>query len=195
MKLLLAGLLTIVFTGQIVAQPSKDVCHVYVVDVAATAKLMEDVFEGKIDPDQISDFSGETVYPEFRPTIGEEVLTTKHYPFPSSKHVITASVYYTDESMLSQPWNNANIDTSIIIGVSVGKKPQESAITAEPLNSTVAEVTYDERTNKVRAKQYVKIGRKRYLVGIECDCTTKNASDLPLQNIPAPPEQNRTTNQ
>lgn len=114
---------------------------------------------------------GQTLFPEFYPIIGEERLTTKHYPFPGSKLVITASVYYTDESMASHPYGEFEVHSgSMLIGVTVTNKAKPDAISASAGESSITEVTYDQYTNKVRAKKYVTVRGRSYLVGIECDC-------------------------
>jgi hypothetical protein len=62
----------------------------------------------------------ETDFPEFHPTIGEEELTTKTYRFPRSKLIITASVFYTDESLRS-----VKSADSIIVAVVVSSRRSE----------------------------------------------------------------------
>ncbi len=66
--------------------------------------------------------------------------------------------------------NNDVNDQSIVIGISVPNKALTSSISASALSSAVTEVAYDEYMNKVRAKQYLKVRGKIYLIGIECDC-------------------------
>src|ERR1044072_5050112 len=80
-----------------VAQGQGDVCHVYVVDSALAER-----FRNAPEKEQARlAKAAETIFPEFHPTIGEEELTTKTYRFPQSKLIITASVFYTDESLPS----------------------------------------------------------------------------------------------
>ncbi len=69
--------------------------------------------------------------------------------------------------------NNDVNDQSIVIGISVSNKALTSSISASALNSAVTEVAYDEYMNKVRAKQYLKVRGKIYLIGIECDCSKR----------------------
>jgi uncharacterized membrane protein affecting hemolysin expression len=114
--------------------------------------------------------AAQTIFPEFQPTIGEEELTTKHYSFPGSKLVITASVYYTDESMASHGESAAaSRNDSMLIGIYVANRGKASAIEPQAGNA-ITEVTYDQHTNKIRAKQHVKVRGRMYLVGLECDC-------------------------
>lgn len=83
------------------AQTGKDVCHVYVVDAAKARQALEDYGGGNEEAELKALSAAQTVFPEFAPVIGEEKLTTQHYAFPGSKLVITATVFYTDESMAS----------------------------------------------------------------------------------------------
>jgi hypothetical protein len=178
MKIILAIITLLVASSVTFAQSNEDVCHVYLVDVAVSSKALDNFREtGNPEADAKALSAGQTLFPEFRTSFQEEQLTTKHYPFPSSKLIITASVYYTDESMPSYGNGKYDVnDQSMLIGIMVSKKAQESALTASTPNSAIVEVTYDEWTNKVRAKQYVKVGGLLYLVGIECDCAAKRKS-------------------
>jgi hypothetical protein len=148
------------------AQTQTDVCHVYVVDVVKA----KGGYRSLRDRDNVSGLAAaQTVFPEFRPTIGEEELTTKTYSFPQSKLVITASVYYTDETMAS-----AEGSDSMLVGIVVSPKPQRDAISSE--SNAVAEVTESPSARRVRAKKYVRVNGRLYLVGIECRCNERAAS-------------------
>ena len=138
------------------AQEQSDVCHVYVVDVAKAQVAYESGDEKRMAAAQI-------VFPVFKPTIGEEELTTKTYSFPNSKFVITASVFYTDESIVS-----ATGADSILVAIVVSAKPQRNAITAN--GNSVAEVGYTNNANTLRAKKYTTVNGRFYVVGIECRC-------------------------
>jgi hypothetical protein len=109
--------------------------------------------------------AGLTVFPEFRSVIGEEELTTRNYPFPGHKLVITASVFYTDESMAS----TTGVD-SMQVGIAVSEKAQRDALSAE--NNAVAEITLNQR-DTVRTKKYLTVGGRQYLLGMECKCKEK----------------------
>jgi hypothetical protein len=61
-------------------------------------------------------------------------------------------------------------DQSMLIGIMVSSKAEESALSAATPNASVTEVTYDEYTNNVRTKQYVSVGGRKYLLGLQCDC-------------------------
>ena len=150
----------------------EDTCHVYVVDVKAAAKALDNFKEtGNEEADAKALSVGQTVFPEFRTSFIEEKLTTKHYDFPGHKFIITASVYYTDESMASVGNREIEVnDQSILIGVAVAPKAQLSALSSSTSNSAITEVTYDEYTNVIRAKQYVTVRGRSYLVGIQCNC-------------------------
>jgi hypothetical protein len=151
------------------AQTRKDACHVYVVDAELARKAFEEYrATGNAETDAKALAVGQTVFPEFKPAIGEEELTTKTYPFPQGRLIITASVYYTDESM-------ASVDgmDSMLVGIVVGPKAQRDAISAE--DNAVSEVTYNEQLDTIRAKKYVKVNGRVYLVGIECRCKERKS--------------------
>jgi hypothetical protein len=155
-------------------QQGKDVCHVYVVDVAKARRAINSV--PRTDDEEANEralLAGQTIFPEFQPTIGEEELTTKHYPFQGTQLVITASVFYTDESLASHGHGEfASHSESMLVGVTVSKHARQNAIDASAGNA-IAEVTYDQYTNKVRAKKFITVRGRVYLVGIECDCMAK----------------------
>ena len=172
MRIVLATTLLLLLSADLVAQTGNDACHVYVVDVAKSQKAFESFREtGNDEADAKALSVGQTLFPEFYPVLGEEQLTTKHYPFPGGRLVITASVYYTDESMASHPHGESEVHSeSMLVGVTVANKAKADAVSASAGEGAIAEVTYDEYTNKVRAKKYVTVGGRSYLVGIECDC-------------------------
>ena len=171
MKTLLASLLLVFLANGVAAQTGKDACRVYVVDIAKASRALKTAERADNEGAVAKALSvGQTIFPEFLPVIGEEELTTKHYSFPGSKLVITASVFYTDESMASHGEGaSASHNDSMLIGITVSNRRKASALDPRTGNAT-AEVTYDQHTNKVRAQQYVKVRGRMYLVGIECDC-------------------------
>jgi hypothetical protein len=175
-KLRLAALLTSLFIfGALTSsaqEQGKDACHVYVVNVAKTNRAYKSLSPSNNDAaDEKALSVGQTIFPEFRPTIGEEELTTKHYSFPGSKLIITASVFYTDESMASHGHGEfVSHSESMLIGITVSPRAKHDAIGRSSGNHAVAEVTYDQYTNKIRAQNFVTVGGRQYLVGIECDC-------------------------
>jgi hypothetical protein len=146
------------------AQTRSDVCHVYVVDVEKARKAYESFREtGNAEADAKALLVGQTQFPEFHPVTGEEELTTKTYRLPGSNLIITASVYYTDESMKS-----AEGFDSMLVGIVTSLKAQPDATSAE--NNAVSEVTDNDNLDTVRAKKYVRVKDRIYLVGIECHC-------------------------
>ena len=171
LKTLHASLLLIFLATGVAAQTGVDKCHVYVLDLAKSTRALKTLEKAESEEALARALSAaQTIFPEFQPTIGEEELTTKHYPFPGSKLVITASVYYTDESMASHGEGaSASRNDSMLIGVIVASRGKASAIEPQAGNA-ITEVTYDQYTNKIRAKQHVKVLGRMYLVGIECDC-------------------------
>ena len=169
-QLIIAKLILLSLWGIGGAQTRSDVCHVYVVDLAIAKSASESFREtGNADRDAKALSVGQTLFPEFRPVIGEEELTTKTYRFPRSNLTITASVYYTDESMAS-----ADGSDSMLVGIVVSPKSQRDAISAD--NNAVAEVTENGNLDTVRAKKYVKVNGRLYLVGIECRCKERAKS-------------------
>ena len=175
-KFLNAAILTItcslVVSGALAQKQGKDACHVYVVDVAKLRHAFDTAPRTDNEAaDEKALSVGQTIFPEFRPTIGEEELTTKHYSFPGSKLIITASVYYTDESMASHGHGEfVSHSDSMLVGVTVSNRARLNAIDASAGDNASVEVTYNQFTNKVRAKKYVRVAGRTYLVGIECDC-------------------------
>jgi hypothetical protein len=148
--------LFIVFSGSmtVFSQAQVDTCHVYLVDVD---KARAEYEAGNVK----ALTAAQTVFPEFFPKIGEEELTTKTYPFAGSKLVITASVYYTDESMAS-----AETSDSMLVGIVVSPEPQRDAISA--VDNAVMEVTLGMHKQTVRVKKYLRVNGRLYLAGIEC---------------------------
>jgi len=169
-KILLATLIAMASGVAAAAQTRGDLCHVYVVDIETARKAFESLREtdnARADAKALA--AGQTVFPEFRSVIGEEILTTKSYPFPGSKLVITASVFYTDESMAS----SEGVD-SMLIAITVSDKSQKDALSSE--NNSVAEITLNQR-DTVRTKKYLKVSGRLYLVGMECRCKERKKSD------------------
>ena len=147
------------------AQAQGDVCHVYVVDSALAERYREASEKEQVRLAK----AAETDFPEFHPTIGEEELTTKTYRFPRSKLIITASVFYTDESLRS-----VKSADSIIVAVVVSSRRLREALSAE--NNAVAETTYTADPITIRARKFVRVNKRYYAVGIECHCNEKTAS-------------------
>lgn len=157
----------LMLSSLVVAQNKGDTCHVYVVDVVKAQKALEAFREtGNVQADAKALSVGQTLFPEFRTIIGEEELTNKTYPFPSSSLIITASVFYTDESMASSEGAD-----SMLLGIAISPKAQRDALSAE--NNSVSEVTLNGR-DTVRAKKYVRVSGRLYLVGVECHCKERS---------------------
>ena len=144
------------------AQAQSDVCHVFVVDSA----LAERYREASAKEQARLARAAETIFPEFHPTIGEEELTTKTYRFPRSELIITASIFYTDESLRS-----VKSADSIIVAVVVSSRRLREALSAE--NNAVAETTYTSNPITIQARKFVRVNNRLYAVGIECHCNEK----------------------
>ena len=144
------------------ARAQGDVCHVYVVDSMLAERYREASEKDRVRLAK----TAETIFPEFHPTIGEEELTTKTYRFPRGKLIITASVFYTDESLRSQ--KSAD---SIMVAVVISSKRLGEALSAD--NNAVAETTYTSNPITIRARKFVRVNKRFYAVGIECHCNEK----------------------
>jgi hypothetical protein len=166
-RIILTNLIILLGLGTAEAQTRSDVCHVYVVDVAKARKAAESFREtGNREADAKALSAGETVFPEFHPLIAEEELTTQTYNFPGGSFIITASVYYTDESMAS-----AQGSDSMLVAIVASPQAQKDALSAE--NNAVSEITYNDSSDTVRAKKYMKVNGRLYLIGVECRCKEK----------------------
>ena len=155
------NLVILLLLGTASAQSQSDLCHVYVLDVAKARRAAETFTEtGNATADAKALSVGQTVFAEFNPVMGEEELTTKTYRFPGTRLMITASVYYTDESMAS-----AEGSDSMTIGIAVSPKSLKNALTAE--HNAASEVT-SSKVDTVRAKKYLRVNGRLYLIGIEC---------------------------
>ena len=163
-RIVIANLTILLVLSTAGAQSRSDICHVYVVDVAKARKVAENFNEtGDAEADKKALSVGQTLFPEFHTVVGEEELTTKTYRFPGSNLIITASVYYTDESMASTEGSD-----SMLVGIVLSPKPLRDALAAE--NNAVSEVTNNDKLDTVRAKKYLRVNHRLYLLGIECRC-------------------------
>src|SRR5713226_10776249 len=85
--------------GAASGQATQDRCHVYVVDVAAAKRALEASSSEQAQPKAMK--AAQTMFPEFVITPKEyEELTTKDFPLPGTKQVITASVYYPHDTSM-----------------------------------------------------------------------------------------------
>jgi len=151
-------------------QTRVDRCHVFVVNVKKSGNAINSFREtGNATADAKWLSKGQKMFPEFHPTIGEEELTTKTYKFPGSAFIISASVYYTDESMASSQTND-----SMLLGIAVSRRALSDA-TVGP-DAVFSEVTYNDGTDTVRVHKYTRVDRRLYIVGLECRCKEKPPS-------------------
>ena len=160
-RFVIPNLMILLMIGAVNVQSQSDVCQVYVVDAAKARRAFESFTEtGNAAADAKALSVGQTVFAEFSPVRGEEELTTKSYRFPGARLMITASVYYTDESMAS-----AEGSDSMTIGIALSPRSLKNALTAE--NNAASEVT-SNKVDTVRAKKYLRVNGRLYLLGIEC---------------------------
>jgi len=132
-------------------------CHVYTVDTAAAEKMMERVNECEKIPAKC----GVVEFPAFIPVIGEEEFTTRTYKFPWSPLTITASLFFTDESLASSKGSD-----SVVMTITLARTwPKE--VQADE-NSAQAEFSLTSNADAIRVKRYYRVQGKQYLVGLEC---------------------------
>lgn len=141
-----------------IAHAQEHLCHVYIVD-SAKAEQYDDANSDKERAKLAK--AAQTIFPKFKPTVGEEELTTKTYRFPRSKLIITASVFYTDETMAT-----TKSADSIMVGITVAPKRFREALSAP--NNAVAETALTSEPYAVAAKKWLRVNGRLYVVGIEC---------------------------
>ena len=146
-------------------QNLSDYCHVYLIDMKVAEKALMKYQTGNDQQDAKLLASGTMIVGRFSPKIAEEELTTKTYQLPGTDQIITASVFYTDEMMFS---TRSDTVESMLIGIAVSKKAQDSAFAAK--NNAVAEITYTEHTDTIRVKTQAHAQGRQWLVGLECRC-------------------------
>ena len=169
LRMMLSILFLLVLSQAAAAQSMSDACHVYLIDFEAAQKASEAYERATNSEQRLKALSGGVkILGEFSAKVAEEEMTTKTFAFPGSNHVITASVYYTDETMASR-----NTADSMLLGIVVADKAQENALNAP--NNAVTEVTYNESTDVVRVKTNVKIKNRSYLVGLQCNVQTRSS--------------------
>ena len=103
---------------------------------------------------------------EFSPLTGEEELTNKVFRIPGTNLMVTASVFYTDESMASK----AGLD-SLQLALAVSKRSWPDAFQS-PSNA-VAEITL-ATFDTARIQTNVRSGSRRLLVSMECKDNSSN---------------------
>jgi hypothetical protein len=159
-------------------QNLSDYCHVYLIDMKAAEKVAQKypTDDGREDARLLT--SGVTIVGRFAPKIYEEELTTRTYRLPGSNQIITASVFYTDESLGSTLSKTAN---SMLVGVLVSNKAQDSAFEAQ--NNAVAEITYTDHTDTIRVKTQALARGRRYLIGLECRCNREFDETDPKRQV------------
>ncbi|MDQ3907626.1 MAG: hypothetical protein M3268_04700 [Acidobacteriota bacterium] len=152
------------------AQGKPDACHVYLIDQKVAERAFDKLIESEDEKEQIALASaGVTILGQFSTVRGEEELTTKAFRIPRSGLFVTASVYYTDESLPTK------FGGSMTLAVAVAPRPLKDALAA--LNDTEMEVPDSDDLDVVRVKKNVRINGRLYLVGLQCDRPQKPSSD------------------
>jgi hypothetical protein len=62
----------------------------------------------------------------------------------------------------------------MLMGIGIAKKAMRDALSSA--DNAIAEVTYGLNTDKVRAKKFVRVKGRTYLIGLECECNIKAAA-------------------
>lgn len=101
---------------------------------------------------------------EFSPLTGEEELTNKVFRIPGTSLTVTASVFYTDESMASKAGQD-----SIQLALAVSKRGLPDAFRSP--NNAVSEVTL-ATFDTARVQTNFRSGSRRLLVSMECKVTS-----------------------
>ena len=101
---------------------------------------------------------------EFSPLTGEEELTNKAFGIPGTSLMVTASVFYTDESMASR----AGLD-SVKLALAVSKRSWPDAFRSP--NNAITEITLAS-FDTARVQTSVRSGSRRLLVSMECKDTS-----------------------
>ena len=120
-------------------QQRHDNCEVYVIDRRTQRKVMSK---------------------EFSTVIGEEELTTRTYSLPGTKLIITASVFYTDESMASKSGAD-----SMQLGIAVGERALKDAF--DSIDVSIAEVTLNT-LDTARTEKRFRSGKTSLVIGLIC---------------------------
>ena len=155
-SLTISGIVLLIAGASMFGQKG-DGCHVYVIDYAVAEKAGPAGCANEKDESRC----GVTTFPEFKPEIGEEVTTTKTYPFPKLNLVITANIVFTDELLASSKGSD-----SIMMSITVGPKELRDEYSNE--NSAVAEFTLADTADAMRVKRIYRLQGRRYFVGLEC---------------------------
>lgn len=162
MKVPLATCLFLLLTSTTLAQGTPDACHVYLIDQKIAEKAFDKLDQAKDQKEQIALMSeGVTILGQFSTVHGEEELTTKTFRIPRSRLIITASVFYTDETLPTKHGGE-----SMLLALAVGYRPQESALDAQ--NNAVAEIPDSLDLDIARVKRNITVRGRSYLVGLQC---------------------------
>ena len=149
MKLILLPLVMLVAIGASAQSkscfPHCHQCEIYAADVASN-KILKKV--------------------EFSPLTGEEELTNKAFRIPGTNLMVTASVFYTDESMPSKAGQD-----SMQLALAVSHRSWPDAFRSP--NNAVTEITL-ATFDSARVQTNVLSGSKRLLVIMECKDKSSN---------------------
>lgn len=146
-----------------------DRCYVYAVDVERGRELVKDLakIEAMSEEEQKALASQvEKHFEPFSPEMGEEELTTQHYQLPFAEGVITASVYYTDESTAVEVGGRSAVLETMMLCVVLADGEEANACEAE--GGAVAETAAGYALKNRIMTRAERSGRK-YIVGMVCE--------------------------
>ncbi|HUU13983.1 MAG TPA: hypothetical protein VM182_09770 [Terriglobia bacterium] len=174
------SLFCLLFCETVFAQQG-DQCQVYLLDVEAGRAALEEYFKSH-DQQQVKDTPDpENTLGTFSAEVGEEKLTTRHFPIPQTKLVVTAGVFYTDESMILQK-KGAKTPTyeSIVLVIALSEREMDNPY--DVADNAIAETTYTEDTLGAKVSKRIMINGKPFELGMDCHC-----------NGSTPPQETRET--
>ncbi len=150
----------------------RDRCYVWALDIEAGRELFNDLNDEKWermteDEKKAAAAEVEKRFEKFHPELGEEELTARTYPLPRTDQTITASVYYTDESMAVDVDGQPEVLYSMFLCLAVGESPHENA--CEAPNNAVAEVADTKFNFKSRVSTRVEVNGRPYSIGLDCE--------------------------
>ncbi|HBY58850.1 MAG TPA: hypothetical protein DEH78_03450 [Solibacterales bacterium] len=146
------------------AAPEAD-CHVYAVNLNEAERAIRTFLQNpnaKPEDLKAQAAKSERTLGAFKAPIAEELTTTKSFPFPGTKLTVTATFFYTDETMA--------FAESLWLGLYTGRRAVANALT-EP-GASIVEVNFDIYTYKVLAKQRMVLDGEPWVIGLQCQTMT-----------------------
>lgn len=136
-------------------------CTVVVADISKVKSLDSDNEDFEDDSPEIKSQE----IGKFDTVIGEEELIVKSFKLPDTKLFVTASVFYTDESMAGK-----DSQDSMSLEIMISSKPERNALSA--INFAESEVL-SKNFEVARASTIYKTGKKKFMIIMECRANTR----------------------